>query len=371
MKRVLIALSLGASFLLAACGGSSVGVTNPSTGAPAPSVPTPPAAQLTGAGATFPQPFFDAARFAYNKKFPQVTVNYGGGGSGAGISQLTKKIVDFGASDVPLKASEAAAMGGSDKVIQVASTLGTESLAYNLDSVADGQLKLTPDTIAGIFLGKITKWNDPALAAVNSGVSLPNQDIRVVHRSDGSGTSYIFTDYLSSVSADWKAKTGGPGKSISWPVGDGAQGNAGVATRITQTPGAIGYVELAYVLQTKMKQAALKNRDGNFVIPSAAGATSAAKAFVGSSPSQFSIVNASGKDSAPISGYSWIILYVDQANKTKGTALVDFLYWLTTAEGQGYAVNLHYAALPSSMASYDLLVLKQVTSGGTALLSVS
>jgi phosphate transport system substrate-binding protein len=237
--------------------------------------------------------------------------------------------------------------------------------------VADGKLKLTPDTIAGIFLGKITKWNDPALAADNSGVSLPNQDIHVVHRSDGSGTSYIFTDYLSNVSADWKTKTGGPGKSISWPVGDGAQGNAGVATRITQTPGAIGYVELAYVLQTKMKQAALKNRDGNFVIPSADGATAAARAIIGTSPSQFSIVNASGKDSAPISGYSWIMLYKNQSDKTKGTALVDYLYWLTTPEGQQYGVNLHYAALPSNMASYDVVVLKDVTSGGSALLSVS
>src|SRR3989442_1221401 len=358
MKSVLIALSVGASVLLAACGGSSV-AANPSTGAPAPGVPTPPPAQLTGAGATFPKPFYDAANFAYNRKFSQVTINYGGGGSGAGIQQLTKKVVDFGASDVPLSSKEADAMGGGDKVIQIASTLGTESLAYNLNGVADGQLKLTPATIAGIFLGKIKKWNDPAMAADNSGVSLPNQDIHVIHRSDG------------SVSADWKAKTGGPGKSITWPTGDGAQGNAGVATRITQTPGAIGYVELAYVLQTKMKQAALRNRDGNFVIPSAAGATAAANVFVGSSPSQFSIVNASGKDSAPISGYSWIILYKDQADKTKGTALVDYLYWLTTAEGQQYAVNLHYAALPSNMASYDLLALKDVTSGGSALLSVS
>src|SRR5438034_1124103 len=279
MKSVLVALSAGAALLLTACGGSPTG-TNPSTGGAG--VPAPPRASLTGAGATFPKPFYDAANFA-----------------------------------------------------------------------------------------KIKKWNDPAMAADNSGVSLPNQDIHVIHRSDGSGTTYIFTDYLCSVSADWKAKTGGPGKSITWPTGDGAQGNAGVATRITQTPGAIGYVELAYVLQTKMKQAALKNRDGNFVSPSAAGATAAAKAYVGSSPSQFSIVNASGKDSAPISGYSWIILYKDQADKTKGTALVDYLYWLTTAEGQQYAVNLHYAALPSSMASYDLLVLKGVTSGGSALLSVS
>ena len=261
-------------------------------------------------------------------------------------------------------------MGGSDNVVQIASTLGTESLAYNLDGIADGRLKLTPDTIAGIFLGTITKWNDAALKADNPSLNLPAQDIRVVHRSDGSGTTYIFTDYLSSVSAAWKARTGGPGKSISWPVGDGASGNAGVATRITQTPGAIGYVELAYVLQTKMKQAALKNRDGSFVIPSAAGATAAAKEFTGSSPSQFSIVNAPGKDSAPISGYSWLMLYKDQADKTKGTAMVDLMYWLIT-DGQQYAVNLHYAKLPSNMASYDTLELKGITSGGTALLSVS
>src|SRR5260370_19556065 len=368
MRGATLTAMAGAVLLLAACGGSPSG-SNPSSGGAG--VPTPPAAQLTGAGATFPQPFYDAARFAYNKKFSQVTVNYQGVGSGGGINQLTKKIVDFGASDVPLKASEAAAMGGSDKVVQIASTLGTVSMAYNLDGVADGALKLTPDTIAGIFLGKITKWNDSALAADNTGVNLPNQDIRVVHRADGSGTTYIFTDYLSSVSADWKVKTGGPGKSISWPVGDGAQGNGGVAGRITQTPGAIGYVELAYVLQTKMKQAALKNRDGNFVIPSAAGATAAAKQLVGTSPSQFSILNAPGKDSAPISGYSWIILYKDQADKTKGTALVDFLYWLTTAEGQSYAVNLNYAALPPGMVSYALFVLNDVTSGGRRLLSVS
>jgi phosphate transport system substrate-binding protein len=230
---------------------------------------------------------------------------------------------------------------------------------------------LTPETIAGIFLGKITKWNDAALAADNAGVSLPNLDIHVIHRQDGSGTTYIFTDYLSTVSADWKAKTGGPGKSISWPVGDGAMGNAGVATRITQTPGAIGYVELAYVIQTKMTQATLKNHDGNFVIPSAAGATSAAKAFAGTTPSNFSIVDAAGKDSAPISGYSWIIVYKDQPDKTKGTALVDYLYWLVTPDGQQYAVNLHYAALPSDMVSFDIAALKGVTSGGSALLPVS
>src|SRR6266550_3832779 len=203
-----------------------------------------------------------------------------------------------GATNLPLKSSEADAMGGSDKVVQLAGTLGTESLAYNLQGVSDGQLKLTPDTIAGIFLGKIKKWNDRALTADNSGVSLPNQDIRVVHRSDGSGTTYIFTDYLSSVSPEWSSKVG-KGKSVSWPAGQGASGNAAVATTIKQTPGAIGYVELAYVLQTNMTQARLKNKDGSFVLPSAAGATAAAKQFASASPGQFSIVN------APAAAHFW------------------------------------------------------------------
>jgi phosphate transport system substrate-binding protein len=367
MKRMLVALPVLAGLLLAACGGTSTATSTPATGGS--TAPTPPAASLTGAGATFPQPFYDAARFAYNQKFSQVSVNYQGVGSGAGIQQLTKKIVDFGASDVPLKDSEAAAMGGRAAVVQIASTLGTEALAYNLQGVADGQLKLTPDTMAGIFLHHITKWSDPALKADNPSLTLPNQDIRVVHRSDGSGTTYIFTDYLSTVSSEWASKVG-KGKSVSWPTGDGASGNGGVANRISQTPGAIGYVELAYVLQTHMTQAMLKNADGNFVLPSAAGATAAASQYLGTSPTSFSIVNAPGKDSAPISGYSWLMLYTDQQDKTKGTALVDFLYWIVT-DGQQYAVNLHYAHLPSNMVTSDIASLKTVTSGGSALLSVS
>lgn len=366
MKRVLIALCAGASVLLAACGGNT-GATNPSTGGPG--VPTPPQASLTGAGATFPAPFYDAARFAYSQKFSQVTINYQAIGSGAGIQQLTKKTVDFGASDVPLKTSEAATMGGPAAVVQIAGTLGTEALAYNLQGVSNGQLKLTPDTIAGIFLGTIKKWNDPALAADNSGVSLPNQAITVIHRSDGSGTTYIFTDYLSTVSADWKSKTGGPGKSINWPAGQGASGNAAVATTIQNTPGAIGYVELAYVLQTNMTQAMLKNKDGSFVLPSPAGATAAASQFLNVTPTQFSIVNAPGKNSAPISGYSWLMLYKDQPDKKTGTAVVDFFDWLVT-EGQQYAVNVHYAQLPANIVRDDINALKTVTSGGTTLLNV-
>jgi phosphate transport system substrate-binding protein len=365
MKRVLFGLSLSAALLLAACGGTSTAGSNPSTGA---SSLTPPAATLTGAGATFPAPFYTAAFYAYNQKYSQVTVNYQSVGSGAGIQQLTAKTVDFGASDVPMSATELANAGGAGSVVQIASTLGTEGLAYNLQGVADGQLKLTPETIAGIFLGTIKKWNDPALAADNSGVSLPNQPITVVHRSDGSGTTYIFTDYLSSVSADWKAKVG-KGKSVSWPVGQGAKGNEAVATTIKQTPGAIGYVELAYIVQTSMTQAMLKNHDGNFILPSADGATAAASQFLAVNPSQFSIVNAPGKDSAPITGYSWLMLYKDQADKTKATALVDLLYWMVN-DGQQYGVNVHYAKLPANMVRDDVASLKTVTSSGSTILNV-
>lgn len=366
MKHALSAAGIATALLLAACGSAATSSPSPSSGAA--KVPTPPAAALTGAGATFPAPFYTAAFYAYNQKFSQVTVNYQAIGSGAGIQQLTKKTVDFGASDVPLKTSEATAMGGPDAVVQIAGTLGTESLAFNLQGVSGGQLKLTPKTIAGIFLGTIKKWNDPALTADNSGVNLPDQNITVVHRSDGSGTTYIFTDYLSNVSPDWKSKVG-TGKSVSWPVGQGAAGNAAVATTIKQTPGSIGYVELAYVLQTGMTQAMLQNHDGNFVTPSEAGATAAASQYLAVSPTgSFSIVNAPGKDSAPISGYSWLMLYKDQSDKTKGTAAVDLFYWLIT-EGQQYATNVHYAKLPANMVRDDINALKTVTSGGSPLLT--
>jgi phosphate transport system substrate-binding protein len=329
----------------------------------------PPPAALTGAGATFPAPFYSAAFYAYNKKFSQVTVNYGSVGSGTGIQQLTNKTVDFGASDVPLSDEEAAAVGGRDKVVQIPTTLGTVSLAYNLAGVPSGSLKLTPDLIAGIFLGTIKKWNDPALRAQNAAVTLPDVPIAVVHRSDGSGTTYIFTDYLSRVSPDWKAKVGF-GKAVAWPTGQGGKGNEAVATLIKQTPGAVGYVELAYVIQTGMSQAALRNASGTFVVPSPDGATAAAKASPTVTPTAFSIVNAPGKDSAPISGFSWAMLYKEQPDKNKGTALVDLLDWLVSAEGQRYASDLHYAKLPDTVAQQDVVALKTVTFQGKALLSI-
>jgi phosphate transport system substrate-binding protein len=363
MKRAVVLF--GVALLLTACGANQAS-TSSST---ATNVPTPPAASLTGAGATFPAPFYTTAFYAYNQRFNQVTVNYQAIGSGAGIQQLTKKTVDFGASDVPMSATELAAVGGSDAVVQIAGTLGTEGLAYNLSGIGDGQLKLTSDTIAGIFLRKITRWNDPALAADNAGLNLPDQPITVVHRSDGSGTTYIFTDYLSSTNAGWKAKIG-KGKSVNWPASEqGAKGNEAVATTIKQTPGAIGYVELAYILQTKMTQAKLKNHDDNWILPSPAGATAAASQFPNVSPSDFSIVNAPGANSAPITGFSWLMIYKDQVDATKGEAIVDMLYWLIK-DGQEYATTVNYAALPSGVVTNDINALKTVTAAGSALLKV-
>ena len=347
--------------VLQACGGGPSATTA--------GVPVPPAATITGAGATFPYPFYAAAFFAYKQQFPQVTVNYQSIGSGGGIQQLTSKTVAFGASDVPLADAEAAALGGRDKVVEFPATLGTESLAFNLAGIADGALKLPPQVIADIFLGNTRKWNDPALKAPNPGLNLPDQPISVIHRSDGSGTTYIFTDYLSKVSPQWKARVG-TGKSVSWPVGQGAKGNEAVATVIKQTPGAIGYVELAYVLQTKMTQAQLQNADGNFVMPSPDGATAAARALPNVGPTNFSIVNAPGKDSAPISGYSWIMLYKEQPDKDVGTVLVDLFYWLVSPQGQQYATNLNYARLPDSVAQQDVELLKTVTFQGMRLLSI-
>ena len=364
IKRAILTGAASATLILAACGG-----TPTTSGGGSSNVPSPPAATLTGAGATFPYPFYSAAFYAYKQRFQQVTVNYQSVGSGAGIQQLTQKTVDFGASDVPLKDTEVSAIGGADKVIQIPTTLGTESIAYNLNGIGDGQLKLTPDTIAGIFLGKIKKWNDPALKADNSGLNLPNQAITVVHRSDGSGTTYIFTDYLSKVSAEWKSKVG-TGKSVSWPVGVGAKGNEAVATSIQQTPGAIGYVELAYVLQTHMTQAKLRNADGNFVLPSPAGATAAAQSKPDVTPTDFSIVNAPGANSAPITGFSWAMMYTAQADKNKGTALVDLFYWLVN-DGQQFAQNLHYAKLPTSVVQKDIQTLRQVKYNSDPLLKVS
>jgi len=321
---------------------------------------------LTGAGATFPAPFYTKAFFDYTTKYPQVTINYQAVGSGAGISQFQKGTVDFGASDVPMTDADIAKVpGGATALVQVPTTLGVISVAYNLSGVS--KLQLDGPTLANIYLGRITKWNDPAITAMNSGVSLPSSAIQVVHRSDGSGTSYHFTDYLAKVSPEWKSRVG-VGKAVSWPAGIGGSGNQGVAQAVTSTAGAIGYVELAYVVQTGMSQAYIKNADGNFVQASVAGATAAASHNSDVSPSNFSITNMAGADTYPIAGFSWVILPTSVSDAGKGKALANLFKWLVT-DGQTEGTSLQYAALPKPVQTLALTNLKTIQAGGKPVLS--
>src|SRR5947209_8934776 len=293
MGRALL-VGIAAAMFAAACGDTG------GTGSASPTPVDVGSGSLTGAGATFPAPFYQKAFFDYNAKYPNVTVNYQSVGSGAGISQFQKGTVDFGASDVPMGDADIAKVpGGATALVQVPTTLGVISVAYNLSGVS--KLQLDGPTLANIYLGRITKWNDPAITAMNSGVSLPSSAIQVVHRSDGSGTSYHFTDYLAKASSEWKSRVG-VGKAVSWPAGIGGSGNQGVAQAVTSTAGAIGYVELAYVVQTGMSQAYLKNAAGNYVQASVAGATAAAAQNTNVGPTNFSITNEPGTDSYPIAG---------------------------------------------------------------------
>jgi phosphate transport system substrate-binding protein len=320
---------------------------------------------LTGAGATFPEPFYTKAFYIYTQAHPQVTVNYQAVGSGAGIQQFTKGTVDFGASDVPMLAADITAAGGPDSLVQIPTTLGVVSVAYNVSGV--NKLQLDGPALAGIYLGHIKKWNDPALAMLNAGASLPNTTITVVHRSDGSGTTYHFTDYLAKISDEWGSRVG-VAKSVQWPAGIGGKGNDGVAQAIKQTDGAIGYVELAYVVQTGMHQALLANKNGKFVQASVAGATAAAAQKSDVSPSNFSITDEPGDTTYPIAGFSWIIVRTSVSDASKGKAVVFLFKWLVT-DGQTYGKDLQYAPLPSDVQNLALNNLKRVTSGGKPVLT--
>ena len=357
IRRSLIA---SATLLLVACGGSGGGA-NPGNSSSSTDVGS---ASLTGAGATFPEPFYTKAFYAYNQAHSSVTVNYQSVGSGAGIKQYTAGTVDFGASDVPMNADEIAGAGGADSLVQFPTTLGVVSIAYNLPDVQ--KLQLDGPTITNIFLGKVKKWNDASITALNSGVTLPNKDIAVVHRSDGSGTTYAFTDYLSKQSEEWKSKVG-TSKSVQWPAGVGASGNTGVANGVKQAEGGIGYVELAYVVQTKMQQAYVKNKAGKFLQASTEGANAAAAAATGISPTNFSIVDQTGDKSYPITTFSWVIVKKDQKDAGKGKALLNLFKWLVT-DGQSQGTDLQYAPLPKPVADLATTNLKTVTSGGTPIL---
>lgn len=350
---------LGAAIIATACGGSS------SSNAPAPTAQNVGSGTLTGAGATFPEPFYTKAFYAYSQKYPNVSVNYQAVGSGAGIQQFTAGTVDFGASDVPMTAQEITTAGGQDKLVQIPTTLGVVAVSYNLSGVT--KLQLDGPTLANIFLGTVKRWDDPSIKALNTNVTLPSKDITVVHRSDGSGTTYHFTDYLGKVSDTWKTKVG-VGKSVQWPAGVGGKGNEGVATGIKQTDGALGYVELAYVIQTGMQQAFLKNKAGRFLQASVTGATAAAAANKDVSPTNFSITDSPGDTTYPIAGFSWVILKKAYPDATKGKAVVFLFRWLVT-DGQTYGKDLQYAPLPQQVQTLALTSLKTVTAGGTVPLT--
>src|SRR6266851_4989917 len=350
-------LGVGIAAIVASACGSSPGTSTGSTDVGQGS--------LTGAGATFPGPFYTKAFADYSARYPQVTVNYQAVGSGAGIQQFIKKTVDFGASDVPMGSSDITSAGGTDALTQIPTTLGVISIAFNVSGVSD--LNLDADTLAGIFLGQITKWNDPKLTALNSGTTLPNKSITVVHRSDGSGTTFHFTDYLSKVSGTWKTSVGNA-KSVKWPTGVGASGNTGVAQAIQSTDGAVGYVELAYVVQNNMHQAALKNANGKLVKASVAGATAAAGTNTSVSPTNFSITNAACDACYPIAGFSWVMLYTSYSDANKGKATVYLFKWLVT-DGQSDSTDLQYAPLPSAVQQLALSNLKTIKAGGSTVLS--
>jgi phosphate transport system substrate-binding protein len=354
-KRALIA-GVAVSMLAVACGSTSTG------GSTAVDVGK---GALTGAGSTFDQPLFSKAFFDYTQQYPDVTVNYQAVGSGAGIQQFIKKTVDFGATDVPMGDADIVSAGGADTLTQIPVALGAVAVAYNLSGV--GSLNLDASTVAGIYLGTIKKWNDPAIAALNSGVTLPSTNITVVHRSDGSGTTYIFTDYLSKVSDTWKSSVG-TSKSVKWPVGIGASGTQAVAQAITSTANAIGYVELAYAVQTNMSMAMLKNANGQFVKPSVAGATAAAAQNASVSAKNFSIVNEPGDTTYPIAGFSWVVLYTSYSEADKGKAVVNLMKWLVTT-GQSEGASLQYAPLPQSVQQLALANLKTIKAGGSVVLS--
>jgi phosphate transport system substrate-binding protein len=322
--------------------------------------------KLNGAGATFPNILYQDWMLTYNKAHPEVQLNYQSIGSGGGIRQFSEGTVDFGGTDAPMSDSAIAAIQGN--VLHIPTVLGAVVVTYNLAGVTQ-PVSFTPDVLADIFLGKITKWSDARIAAINAGAKLPTQDIVVAHRSDGSGTSYVFTDYLSKVSPEWKDKVG-KGTSVNWPVGLGGKGNEGVAATVSQTPGAIGYVELAYANTNKLPVAHLRNKAGAFVTPTLAATTNAlAGAMATMSPTtdfRVSITDPDGKEAYPITTMTYLLVHKTYADAAKARELVKFAWWGET-EGQARAEPLGYAPLPTALRPWIEARLKSITAGGKAV----
>ncbi len=312
--------------------------------------------KLNAAGATFPYPIYSKWFNQYHQEHPDIEINYQSIGSGGGIRQVTAGTVDFGASDGPMSDEQLAS--AKVKIIHLPTVLGAVVPAYNIPGFK-GELKFTPEVIAGIYLGKITSWNDPAIAKINPGVSLPNQGIIVVHRSDGSGTTYIFSDYLSKVSNEWRDSVG-KGTSVKWPTGLGAKGNEGVAGMVRQMEGAFGYVELIYALQNNISFGPVKNAAGNFVKANLESTTAAA-ASVKTMPADFrvSITNPSGKEAYPIASFTWLLVPADWKDKNKEKIIVDFLNWMLD-QGQNMTADLNYAPLPDAVKQKEREAIKTI-----------
>jgi phosphate transport system substrate-binding protein len=346
---------LGLTLFLAACGSSS---PSGSTGGNGPTCPT--TKSLTGAGSTFDNPLFSQMFSVYPNAKCGANVNYQSVGSGSGINDLLQGIVDFGATDAPLTDAQLA-QSTRGPIIHVPVTLGAVAMSYTLSGLS-GHLNLTGPLIADMYLGKITSWDDPQIKAANPGVALPHQTITVVHRSDGSGTTSIFTHYLAAVSDAWKTKIGA-GTTVNWPTGVGGKGSAGVAAAIRATTGAIGYVELAYVLANNLAYASVQNADGKPILPSLDGAKADAQNVTTIPPDlRFYIVNAAGADSYPISGFSWVVVYQKQTNADKGQAIANLLWWMIH-DGQQYATPLNYVPLPTTIVTKDEAQITSMTCG--------
>ena len=354
MRNIRVLPWVAAALLVSACGGSSQPA--PTGGGAATDK-----VRLQGAGSTFDAPLFSRVFDAFGKQ-TGTEVNYQSIGSGGGVQQLTNGVVDFGASDFPLndeqtKAAEAA--GGP--VVHVPVTMGAVSVGYNLPV---GGLKLDGETLSAIYLGTITHWNDPRIAALNRGVTLPSTPIVVVHRSEGSGTTFIFTSYLSAVNAEWKAKVGAAG-AVKWPAGVGAKGSEGVSGQVQNTPGGIGYFELAYAKENSIKSALLKNAAGKFVEPSVAGAAAAGAGAAANMPADLKavFVNAPGETSYPIAGFSWVLVFKNQKDPAKGRAIVQLLNYVV-GDGQQFAEPLYYAPLPKAVQDLDRRAINGITING-------
>jgi len=346
-----IAFLLALTFVCTSCGKSDVTPVNSKAATPDGQV------LINGAGATFPYPIYSKWFDEYHRKFPQLQINYQSIGSGGGIRQVMEGTVDFGASDMPM--TDEQLTQAKIKVLHFPTVLGANVAAYNIPDVKE-ELNFTQEALAGIFLGKITKWTDPQLKNANPGIKLPNSDIVVIHRSDGSGTTYVWTDYLAKVSPEWKSKVG-VNTSVNWPVGLGGKGNEGIAGLIKQTPNSIGYVELVYAVQNQITYGKVRNLSGTFVKADLSSVTAAAAGASKQMPEDFrvSITNADGKDAYPIASFTWLLVPVKIEDPAKKKGITDFLQWMLT-DGQNMVEALSYARLPQEVIAMEQKTIAKI-----------